>query len=212
MHDIGAFAFAQDPDDQPLGGRIAVAQRKGPVAELVGLSADTPVLTCDGPIAVRDIAPGARVHTRDNGIQPVLWSGRTDRAATRDLQAVVIPQETFGSGRDLCVAPHQGVLVNDWRATVFFGEPEILIQAKGLSGLSGIHRLSGRRTEFYQILLPEHALIQANGSWTESLHPEDVLAAQFGRAATAEIAALDRSTGAKSVPMVTVGEARALSG
>ena len=180
---------------------------------LTGFAESTLILTNQGPKAVQDIRAGMRVHTRDHGLREVLWSGRTDRKATRELQPIVVPQGALGNDITLKVAANQGLLFTEWRALMFFGEPEVLVEAKGLLGMSGIHRRQGVQTRFFQIMLDQHTLIQTNGAWTESLHADDVSPATFGADAARDVfeaAPVNSAAEQKVVPALSTAEARLL--
>lgn len=223
IHDIGAFSFATDQAEtlsdymdaplRPANSDPFAKYKRAPLDPLLGVAQGTLILTCEGLLPVEEICKGMRVHTRDHGTRDVLWCGRTDRAADRALQPIVIPQGALGNDITLRVASHQGLLFTEWRAALFFGEPEILVEAKGLLGMSGIRRQAGVQARFYQIMLDQHALIQTNGAWTESLHAGDVAPAQFGQEEAAHIAQLQPladATQPKAIPVLAHMEARVL--
>ena len=196
IHDIGAFSFASGQTEtldayaqsplQPANTDPFAKFKRTSTDPLIGFAENTLILTTQGPCPVQNITKGMRVHTREHGIRDVLWSGRTDHAADQELQPIVIPQGALGNDIALRVASHQGILFTEWRAALFFGEPEVLVKAEGLMGMSGIHRQKRARTRFYQIMLDQHALIQTNGAWTESLHAEDAASSQFGHVVRAK--------------------------
>lgn len=223
IHDISALSFGPDCVDdletysgapmRPANSDPFAKYKRGPADPLIGFAENTLILTSEGARAVQDILPGMLVHTRDHGLRVVRWSGRTDRAASRELQPIVIPQGALGNDSTLRVASHQGLLFTEWRAAMFFGEPEVLVAAKGLVGMSGIYCQKGARARFYQIMLDQHALIRTNGAWTESLHPSDVAPLQFGQTAARDVASLQLAAGAtdpKVMAALSCVEARVL--
>lgn len=224
MHDVGTFTLlnsSEVPDaDYSYGGAQLVPANSDPFAKfrkdaanITGFAEDTMILTSRGLCRVQNIHAGMLIHTRDHGLQRVLWSGRTDLTASKDLQPIVIPQGSIGNDSTLKVASHQGLLFTEWRASMFFGEPEVLVEAESLLGMSGIHRQKACGTRFHHLMLDQHALIHSNGAWTESLHPQDVAPDQFGAAALQEICSLADGkavTSMNSVPRVSFYEACAL--
>lgn len=221
IHDLDTLT--QSPEilnaDYTYGGAPLVPANSDPFAKhrketstITGFAENTMILTSNGLCPVQKIHAGMQLHTRDHGVLPVRWSGRTDRSATSDLQPIVIPQGALANDITLKVASHQGLLFTEWRAAMFFGEPEILVKAKGLVGMSGIHRQKGCRTRFYHLMLDQHALIHANGAWTESLHPEDLSSQRDAELDNdiAKLVAASPAFSSKTVPAVSVAEARVI--
>jgi Hint domain len=86
----------------------------------------TLITTQRGEVPVEMLASGDRVVTRDNGIQPVRWVGKTqmflhDFQADPHLLPVFIQQGSLGKGlpeRDMMVSPNHRVLVTNSRVSV----------------------------------------------------------------------------------------------
>jgi hypothetical protein len=83
------------------------------------------VLTLDGYQPVETLTAGTRIITR-NGMR-VLKDVETSEKLMRPIR---IAQGTLGCSRpkqDMLVAPHQEVLVRDWRAEVLFGSENAIV-------------------------------------------------------------------------------------
>lgn len=96
-----------------------------------GLVVGTPVLTMDGELPVEHLGPGDRVIARGGGtailreLQPV-----SHRGAVIRVRAGAFGHLRPGANTDLL--PGQNVLVRDWRAHAFFGQPSIMVPAERL--------------------------------------------------------------------------------
>lgn len=99
---------------------------------------DTIIDTEEGPLPFEWLVPGHRVLTRDNGLQPVLWTGATP--AARLAGVVTIPAGALGDGIPLetvAVAPGHLVLVRHPAMELCFGMPEVFVRARDLTGAGG---------------------------------------------------------------------------
>ena len=99
-----------------------------------GFGPDMIVETEEGPLPFEWIVPGHRVLTRDNGFQPVLWTGATH--AKRLAGAVVIRAGALGEGcpaEEAVVAPGHLLLVRHPALELLFGFPEVLVRARDLA-------------------------------------------------------------------------------
>lgn len=150
----------------------------------------TLISAASGQVRVQDLYVGDLVETRDGALQPIAWIGRTTVSARGALAPVVITKGTLGNDRDLVVSPQHAILLNDWRAELFFGQPEVLIRACDLLGHDGVYRKTGGLVEYHHILFDAHHLIRAEGVWTESLYPGDMTLNAVNGAARSEIATL----------------------
>ncbi|WP_181318243.1 Hint domain-containing protein [Pseudogemmobacter blasticus] len=139
----------------------------------------TLIITDQGEVAVEDLRQGALVLTRDNGFQPLRWIGCTRIAAAEfarkpHLRPIRIRAGALGSGMptaDLFVSPQHRVLVSSAVTERMFGEREVLVAAKQLTGLAGIEVVNdGNGVEYWHFLLDEHQVVLSNGAPTESLY------------------------------------------
>ncbi|AMY69143.1 Hint domain-containing protein [Frigidibacter mobilis] len=132
-----------------------------------------------GPVAVETIRPGDLVLTRDNGYQPVHWTGAraltaAELQADRTLAPVHIAAGALGPGlpeRALTVSPQHRMLLTGVRAELMFGETEVLVAALHLVGRPGITRGKPAPVSYIHIMCAQHEIILAEGAWTESFQP-----------------------------------------
>jgi hypothetical protein len=126
----------------------------------------------------------------------VRWIGCTrvsgaDLRADPSLRPILIAAGAFGENRparDLTVSPQHRILLDDWRAQLFFGAQEVLVPAKGLINDSTIrydHEADG--VEYFHVLFDRHEIMLTEGLWTESLHPGDYVLREIGGAAREEL-------------------------
>lgn len=136
--------------------------------------------TPHGEIPVEDLGTGDEVVTRDGTIALIQWVGKRrltgfELAIHPHLRPIRIRKNALGPNRperDLIVSPQHRVLVDDWRASYFFGEDEVLVPARSLLNDHDvvIDQLQ-TGVDYYHVLLKNHELLSANGLWAESLFP-----------------------------------------
>jgi hypothetical protein len=154
----------------------------------------TLVTTQRGEVAVQHLQVGDKVVTRDNGIQPVRWVGKTqmfmqDFQADPHLLPVFIRQGSLGKGmpeRDMMVSPNHRILVANQRTNLRFAEREVLVAAKHLTA-QGVHTVQSSGTIYIHFLCDRHEVVLADGIWTESFQPEDHSLKGIGNAQRLEI-------------------------
>lgn len=133
--------------------------------------AGTRIETPDGLVLVEDIQSGDLVMTRDEGPQPVRWSGRRRVKAQGDLAPIHIRAGTFGQHNDLLVSPQHRVLVRDGLAELLFGEGEVLVAAKDLLNDHSVTRRCGEQVAYVHLMFDRHQIIFSEGLETESFLP-----------------------------------------
>lgn len=154
----------------------------------------TMITTLRGECPVEHLSLNDQVITRDNGIQPVRWIGKTqlflhDFQADPHLLPVFIRQGAFGKDlpeRDMLVSPNHRVLVANARSTIKFNEREVLIAAKHLS-TAGVHTVQSSGTTYIHFMCDRHEVVLANGIWTETFQPDDQSLGGIGNAQRLEI-------------------------
>ncbi|UWQ22906.1 Hint domain-containing protein [Jannaschia sp. W003] len=141
-----------------------------------GTLIDTP----DGPRAVESLEPGDRVHTRDDGAQPILWTGLRHVTGARmfafpELRPVRIRAGALGGGAprpDLVVSPDHRVLLRGPKCRALWGEDEVLVRARDLRDDRAVLLDHGATEATYvHLMLARHQILRANGVDTESFHP-----------------------------------------
>jgi Hint domain len=187
---------------------------------LAGYAAGTRIDTPDGPRAVETLRAGDVVSTLANGSRPLRWVGRR-QVATVELIAepglcpVEFAPGAIGNAQQLLVSPHQRILIDDWRAEVYFGEDRVLVAAQALVDdqaarvvlpVEGLH--------YVMLLCDRHEVLLAEGVPSESFHPGDAGLGMLTQAERDEVTALfpeaELLRRRAAFPIVRHGEARAL--
>jgi hypothetical protein len=176
------------------GDRSLVAARSAVPRATPCFTPGTLVATQTGEVPVEHLKVGNLVVTRDNGMQPVRWLGKTqmflhDFQAEPHLLPVFIRQGALGKGlpeRDMMVSPNHRILVTNERTALRFREREVLVAAKHLSS-PGVHTIQSSGTTYIHFMCDKHEIVLANGVWTESFHPDDVSLKGIGNAQRLEI-------------------------
>lgn len=144
----------------------------GVICFLPGTLIDTP----QGARKVEALRPGDLVQTRDNGAQPLVWSGQTVLRGAElylhpDLRPIRIAAGALGEGApqpDLFVSPGHRLLR---RAPQALGG-EVLIAARDLIDGRAVRRDFSQSTVTYlHLMLESHQILTANGVACESFHP-----------------------------------------
>lgn len=187
---------------------------------LAAYAADTLIDTPDGPRGAATLMPGDVVTTLANGSRPLRWVGRrrvtpVELLAHPGLRPVEFAPGSMGNDRALVVSPRKRLLIDDWRAAVYFGEDRVLVSASALVDDQAARQiLPPDGVEYVVLLCDRHEILLAEGALSESFHPgEDGLAGLSGRdraalAGIAPEAELQRRRAA--FPIVRHAEARAL--
>lgn len=187
---------------------------------IAAVTAGTLIDTPDGPRPAETLAAGDAVTTLGNGSRPLSWVGRrrvepVELLAHPGLRPVSFGPGTLGNARDLLVSPQQRILIDDWRATVYFGEDRVLVGAQALVDDQAARVvLPADGVDYVMLLCDRHEVLLAEGALTESYHPGEAgLAALPG----AELARLretifepDLVRRRAAFPIVRNAEARAL--
>lgn len=155
---------------------------------------DVRINTPRGRVAVGDLKIGDAVMTRDRGIQPVRWIGRSTRNATGPMRPVRIKAGALGQGlpeRDLVVSQQQRLLVSSKRVAHMFDTREVLIPAHKLLDVDGVGLAQdGGQVTYVHLLLDQHEVIFAEGAATESMLTGPATRLAIGAKAMGEIAEL----------------------
>lgn len=142
-----------------------------------------------GAVAIEALSPGDRVETMDHGAQTVRWIGRQTVGGSGDFAPVQFDAGAIGNNRPLTVSPQHRVMLAGARAELLFAEPEVLVPALHLVGLSGARRMPMATVTYLHLLFDRHEIVFSEGAPTESFHPGSQLM-DGDRALRAEIAAI----------------------
>jgi Hint domain len=187
------------------------------------LTRGTQISTPCGTRRVETIKAGDLVNTWDHGPREVVWTSyRSPVFAGKDdrRRPIHLPAGCLGSGkpeRDLVVSPHHRILMGGAVVRQMHSVNEVIVPAKGLTGLNGIRPLRGVRTvDYINLLFKNHELLLAEGCLVESL----LFGAQMQETLSADMVELfdqARSEGVLSAmpvapvrKILTVGETREL--
>ncbi len=179
------FVDSMPPRDQELWVVHAAldATRYGPGPERNGVICFTPgtrISTPRGPVPVDVLRQGDLVLTRDNGAQPVRWTGGRQMSGARlyvmpSLRPIRIRAGALGIERpeeELLVSPEHRMLLRGDHARALFNTPEVMVAARDLiNGQTITVDHSVRAVTYIHLLLDAHQVLWANGVETESFHP-----------------------------------------
>lgn len=149
----------------------------------------TLIATPNGPRAIKTLGVGDLVLTADNGAQPIRWIGKRHVKITSPNAAPVqIEHGALGPNRPnrrLIVSQNHRIGVTDATGRQHLSAAKHLIDRTGIS-------IDRTRTEitYVHILLDAHHLINAHGTWAESLYLGRETARALTPSARAEILAL----------------------
>lgn len=148
--------------------------------------AEGTLISCvDGLRRVEDLKEGDLVQTMDNGVQPVIWNGRTvysslDLLSNRKLLPISISAKRTSTGNDLRVTRQHRML--DARGC--------FVKATDIEQLphSNTRIAKGvRKVAYHHLLLPRHEVIFANGLASESFYPGPEAMRALGRIGRAKV-------------------------
>ena len=166
-----ATAQPWEPGHEPSPHGAALSEALA--AYVAGTLIDTP----DGPRPVETLAPDDRVTTLGNGSRPLRWVGRrrveaVELLAYPALRPVVFGVGALGNTRALLVSPQQRMLIDDWRAAVYFGEDRVLVGAQALVDDQAARvMLPPGGIDYVMLLCDRHEVLLAEGALSESYHP-----------------------------------------
>ena len=141
----------------------------------------TLIATDRGQRAVETLRQGDRVVTRDNGLRRVNWIGR--RSFAREeigeedaLQPMLVRKDAFGPGtpaRNMIVSPNHRFLVGVEISPLTAGGDEALVAVRHLVDGVRVRPAHMLGVSYIHFLCNAHEVVLANGTWTESFHPDD---------------------------------------
>ena len=131
-----------------------------PSGDTFGIGAGTLVQTLDGELPVEFLEIGDRIVTRD-GVRVLKSIGTRVADVT-----VVIAADVLGGGRPgkaAVLAPHQTVLIRDWRAGAMFGAKSALVAVERLIDGAYIRKGARRNQRLFTLGFDAPCIIQASG-------------------------------------------------
>lgn len=137
-------------------------QKKLETTPQAGLCADTIVLTMDGELPARDIAPGDRIITRDAGMAVLLGVRR--KRVTCD--AIQIKAGSLGHKRppeDIILPCGTQILIRDWRAQALYASVQKLVAVQDLQDGEFVTCLPAQELEIIEFVFDSPHVIYAGG-------------------------------------------------
>ncbi len=162
-----ATTFVNTSTQMPVGDL-------GPPCFVSGTRIETP----DGDIRVEDLKIGDMVTTKDHGPQEIRWIGQRSVAGRGEFAPILFKAGAIGNSRDLRVSPQHRMLLQDWRAELFFGEDEVLCAASKLLNDTSILKAPCDKVEYIHLMFDNHEVIYAEGAPTESFLIGDYLSGE----------------------------------
>lgn len=155
----------------------------------------TLIKTDHGELDVEEISIGTRVLTRDNGYQPVAWTGsrvlpRAFLEAHPALQPIHISKGALGPDlpeRATRVSPQHRMLLNNDQIRQWFESDEVLVAAHLLTCFEGISRVEVAEVTYIHFMFAQHEIVLADGAWSESYQPSDMRAGAIDEKHRAEL-------------------------
>ncbi|WP_376873317.1 Hint domain-containing protein [Albirhodobacter sp. R86504] len=163
----GETVLLRGVDPASVDSKLAMARMGIPC-----FATGTMLRTPSGWRAVEGLQAGDLVMTRDGGAVPVLWAGgrefnRQDLLAHPHLRPVFCETGSVGNQGPVLVSPQHSI----WMA---LGGEEVFVRAVHLAraGFAGV-RVDVDRVQigYHHILLPRHAILDAQGAAMESFYP-----------------------------------------
>jgi hypothetical protein len=160
---------------------LRTSPAKKPTTIVPCFTPGTAIATPHGEILVENLTVGARVLTRDNGIQHISWVGHKDATVedltiTPTIRPIYIEAGALGGGlpeRDMQVSPFHRMLVVSDLAQTHFEQNEVLVFAKDLIKLQGVGVGPVQNVKYIHFMCEHHEIVLSNGSWTETFQPGD---------------------------------------
>ncbi|MGB7318638.1 MAG: Hint domain-containing protein, partial [Planktotalea sp.] len=129
----------------------------------------TKIQTKFGLVEIADIAVGDGVMTLENGVQEILWVGKTTVRGTGRLAPICFAPGAIGNSSELRLSPNHRVYVSNPMVQLYFGSEAALIAAKSLVDDKDITIQEVEEVTYYHILTAQHDIVFANGAPTETL-------------------------------------------
>ncbi|MEN8950010.1 Hint domain-containing protein [Planktotalea arctica] len=127
-----------------------------------GLCADTIIMTMDGELPARDIAPGDRIITRDAGMA-VLLGVRRKRLR---CDAIQIKAGSLGHKRppeDVILPAGTQILIRDWRARALYASAQKLVPVQDLQDGEFVTLLPAQDLDIVEFIFDTPHVIYAGG-------------------------------------------------
>ena len=173
---VGSLVLTED-ENGPTGKSGSATLLDGTVVtfseieSIICFTDGTQIETPYGPRAIESLRIGDLVLTRDHGPQPLRWIGSKTVTGLGALAPVEFAPGSIGNRGLLRVSPQHRMLVEDYRAPLYFGDEEVIAAADFLVNGTTVLRRDVPEVTYFHLLFDDHQLISASGVWSESFHP-----------------------------------------
>ncbi|KIN62990.1 Hint 2 domain containing protein [Sulfitobacter noctilucicola] len=149
----------------------ALSDQIEPIGPMPTLLPSTPIATPWGYKRASDLKRGDTVHTRDDGVVPILQTVARSVPARGSYRPIRLRAPYFGLKQDIIVAPDQRLLIDGPEVEYLFGQEAVLVPARHLvNGFAALTEPCGPIITYAQLLLPRHETLLAAGTCAESLY------------------------------------------
>lgn len=157
------------------------------IENIICFTPGTMIATPTGPRAAETLRPGDLVLTRDDGAQPLGWTGCSTVPGMGKFAPIRLDPSLTGAHRALTVSPQHRMMFADWRAELLFGEAEVFVPATHILDFEGASTVPVPQVTYIHLMFDRHQVIYAEGAATESFHASDQSLDALVPAARAEI-------------------------
>ena len=158
------------------------------IENIICFTPGTRILTETGERPIETLRTGDRIVTRDSGVQPIRWIGRSTVPGQGKFAPVAIDSPVLGGARrPLLVSPQHRVLFGGYKAELLCGAPEVLVSARHLVDNLDVRVAPREWITYFHLMLDRHEVIFAEGAATESFHANDLGVAAISPRARAEM-------------------------
>jgi Ca2+-binding RTX toxin-like protein len=159
---------------------------------VVCFAGGTRILTPHGEVPIERLRVGDLVVTRDNGAQPIVWTGARQLSAQElalnsKLKPIWLAPDLTGGDAPLIVSPQHGLLLR------VDGGDETLVRATHLARMRGgkARVMRGcRKIHYHHVMCEAHQILFANGAPAESFYPGPNAFGALSNASRSEVMSL----------------------
>ena len=163
------------------GGSVTGTITFSEIENIMCFTPGTLVATAQGQKPVETLNQDDLILTRDNGFQPIAWTGQRaltaqELAASPKIQPILIKANSLGEGvpeRDMMVSPNHRMLVTDPKLQMYLHESEALVAAKHMTAIDGVAQMATSSLTYVHFMFERHEVVLADGAWSESFQPGD---------------------------------------
>lgn len=140
------------------------------IENIICFTPGTMIATPQGERPVETLRPGDLVLTRDDGPQPLGWTGMSTIPGQGKHAPIRLDPPLTGARCPLLVSPQHRMLIEDWRAELLFAEREVFVPAVHMLDFEGAAVVPMERVSYVHLMLDRHQVIMAEGAPSESFH------------------------------------------